>query len=95
MRGNLYRKGMTGESSEGAPVDPHDPDLVAYWNFDEGEGYTVKDGTRHGHDLVATSPPRWEVRGPAGAAQRRRQRQRGGCMNPGAAQLRAPRSGAI
>ena len=67
MRGQLYRKGMTGESSEGAPIDPHDPDLVAYWNFDEGEGYKVADGTGRGHDLVITSPPRWEV-SPAGAA---------------------------
>ena len=31
MRSNLFRKGMTGERFEAPGVDPHDPDLVAYW----------------------------------------------------------------
>ena len=27
------------------PVSPDDPDLVAYWRFDEGTGFTVHDVT--------------------------------------------------
>lgn len=36
-------------------------DLVAYWDFNAGAGYTIKDATNHGHDLIASQPPRWEV----------------------------------
>ncbi|KAL4422517.1 hypothetical protein ABPG75_008714 [Micractinium tetrahymenae] len=60
MAGNLFRKGATGQPA-GPAVDPHDPDLVAYWNFDEGKGWRVHDVTGHGHDLIATQEPRWEV----------------------------------
>jgi cysteine-rich repeat protein len=52
------RKGRGGNSPS---INPSDPDLVAYWTFDEGQGYTVKDITNNGHDLLATQPPRWEV----------------------------------
>lgn len=48
-----------------APIDPislDDPDLVAYWTFDEGQGYRVKDVTNKGHDLTLTQHPRWQVR---------------------------------
>lgn len=38
-------QGVTGQSYDAPDVDPHDPDLVAYWNFDEGEGWTVHDIT--------------------------------------------------
>lgn len=38
-------QGVTGQSYDAPGVDPHDPDLVAYWNFDEGEGWTVHDIT--------------------------------------------------
>lgn len=31
MRSNLFRKGMTGERFDSPAVDPHHPDLVAYW----------------------------------------------------------------
>lgn len=34
---------------------------MAYWNFDEGEGYLIHDVTGRGHDLLATEPTRWEV----------------------------------
>jgi cysteine-rich repeat protein len=37
------------------------PDLVAYWDFNSGAGYSIKDITNHGHDLIAAQPPRWEV----------------------------------
>lgn len=37
------------------------PDLTAWWRFDEGSGYTVKDSTGHGHDLQTTSEPEWRV----------------------------------
>jgi hypothetical protein len=42
-------------------VDPGHPDLVAYYKFDEGTGYTIRDVTGRGHDLTATQPPRWQV----------------------------------
>ena len=31
MRAHLQSKGMTGEQYSGTGIDPHDPDLVAYW----------------------------------------------------------------
>lgn len=43
-------------------LDPRHPDLVAYYKFDEGAGYVVKDVTGRGHDLSITqSPPGWQV----------------------------------
>lgn len=42
-------------------MSDHDPDLVAYWKFDEGKGDLVKDSTGHGHDLYLTGEPRWQV----------------------------------
>jgi cysteine-rich repeat protein len=53
--------GRGGASFDKPGIDKDHPDLVAYWNFNEGSGYTVKDVTNHGHDLIATQPPRWEV----------------------------------
>lgn len=48
-------------SLDSAGVDRDHPDLVAYWTFDAGQGYIVKDETNHGHDLIATQEPNWEV----------------------------------
>jgi len=44
-------------------VDPHHPDLVAYWRFDDGPGATqARDATGHGHHLHAASTPvDWRV----------------------------------
>jgi len=42
-------------------LDPNHPDLVAYWKFDAGSGYNVKDATGRGHDLRMSFPPRWRV----------------------------------
>lgn len=42
-------------------VDASHPDLVAYWKFDEGQGYTVNDATGHGHNLYIAEEPRWQV----------------------------------
>ncbi len=42
-------------------VDKDDTNLVAYWKFDEGAGYTVHDVTGHGHDLIMAEPPTWSV----------------------------------
>ncbi len=61
MRSNLQEKGSGGRGRNKKPINPSDPDLVAYWTFDEGQGYIVKDQTGNGHDLLATQPPRWEV----------------------------------
>ncbi|MEW5305376.1 MAG: hypothetical protein WDW36_007919 [Sanguina aurantia] len=60
-------EGMDADDGRGAGgfdkpgVDPNHPDLVAYWNFDEGGGFTVGDATRHGHDLLMTEKPDWVV----------------------------------
>src|SRR5690348_441027 len=40
---------------------PWPSDLVAYWDFNAGAGYTIKDVTNHGHDLIASQRPHWEV----------------------------------
>lgn len=57
----LQRIGQTVEGSTGSGVSNDDPDLVAYWTFDEGRGYVVHDVTQRGHDLYLTSEPHWEV----------------------------------
>lgn len=49
-----------GAARDGAkPVDPKAQGLVAYWAFDEGEGYVVKDITGNGHDLQILADPQW------------------------------------
>lgn len=37
------------------------PDLVAYWTFDEGQGFRARDVTNKGHDLTLTNTPQWQV----------------------------------
>jgi cysteine-rich repeat protein len=61
MKAHLNKKGMTGSTSSDGTIDPRDPDLVAYYTFDEGSGYIVNDKTGRGHDLIITQPARWEV----------------------------------
>ena len=57
----LQRIGQNPEGTVGNGVSNDDPDLVAYWTFDEGRGYVVHDVTKRGHDLYLTSEPHWEV----------------------------------
>jgi cysteine-rich repeat protein len=61
MKSHLKNKGITGDSDKGQSIDPKDRDLVAYYNFDEGSGYMVRDLTGNGHDLIVTQKPSWEV----------------------------------
>lgn len=61
MRSSLDAKARTGRPGTGPVINPKDDDLVAYWNFDEGQGYSVNDITGKGHTLLATQPTRWEV----------------------------------
>lgn len=49
-------------------IKHNDPDLVAYWTFEEGSGYLVKDVTAKGHDLHIQQPPQWRVSPPPHAA---------------------------
>ncbi len=58
-----------GQGGGNGGVSESDPNLVAYWKFDEGQGYLVKDATGKGHDMRLTSQPNWMVRllGPASA----------------------------
>ncbi|WIA11894.1 hypothetical protein OEZ85_011978 [Tetradesmus obliquus] len=51
----------SGGSFDGPGIDKDHKDLVAYWDFNSGAGYSIKDITNHGHDLIAAQPPRWEV----------------------------------
>ena len=62
METALQRTGQepTGNAGSGG-VDKNDPDLVAYWTFDEGRGYVVHDASGHGHDLYLTNEPQWQV----------------------------------
>ncbi|DBA68967.1 TPA: hypothetical protein ACH3X2_013140 [Trebouxia sp. C0005] len=62
MASDLKRAEPSTEASD--RVSPSDPDLVAYWTFEEGSGYLVKDVTAHKHDLHIQQPPQWRVVGP-------------------------------
>lgn len=57
----LHRTGTSGGHFNDPAIKLNDPDLVAYWNFDEGQGYQVKDQTSNGHHLHAASMPQWQV----------------------------------
>ena len=67
MKTALHRSGAGGSSFDGGSVSTDDKDLVAYWMFDEGQGYLISDATGHGHDLHATSNPHWQAGGHATA----------------------------
>ncbi|KAI8469316.1 MAG: concanavalin A-like lectin/glucanase domain-containing protein [Monoraphidium minutum] len=54
------RAGMAADEGAGG-ADRDDANLVAYWKFDEGKGYAVRDVTNHGHDLIASEAPTWEA----------------------------------
>ncbi|CAD7701100.1 unnamed protein product [Ostreobium quekettii] len=59
-------KGMVADTERGAGlennfIDPKDENLVAYWKFDEGNGYNVKDVTDNKHTLRMTQEPKWKV----------------------------------
>ena len=53
--------GTVGNFSGGDGIDLDDRNLVAFWDFDRGSGYLIKDITNHGHDLIATSLPHYQV----------------------------------
>ncbi|KAK9863294.1 hypothetical protein WJX84_001190, partial [Apatococcus fuscideae] len=57
----LHRTGTSGGHFNDPSIKLNDPDLVAYWNFDEGQGYQVKDQTSNGHHLHAANMPQWQV----------------------------------
>ncbi len=57
----LHRTGTSGGHFNDPAIKLNDKDLVAYWNFDEGQGYQVKDQTSNGHHLHATNAPQWQV----------------------------------
>ena len=48
-------------------VEAADPDLVGYWNFDEGSGTTAFDSSGNGNDGVFVGDPKW-VPGKLGGA---------------------------
>ena len=59
MASDLKRAEPSTEASD--RVSLSDPDLVAYWTFEEGSGYLVKDVTANKHDLHIQQPPQWRV----------------------------------
>ena len=58
----MHRSGTGGSDfnqSQSAFAD--DKDLVAYWAFEDGPGYTIKDISGQGHDLKAVAQTQWQV----------------------------------
>eukprot|EP00210_Caulerpa_lentillifera_P004763 g4547.t1 len=60
VAGMIYDKEV-GSGKKNEFIKRNDKDLVAWWKFDEGKGYTVRDETGHGHTLRILSEPRWVV----------------------------------
>ncbi len=60
MASDLKRAEPSTEASD--RISPSEADLVAYWTFEEGSGYLVKDVTANKHDLHIQQPPHWRVR---------------------------------
>ena len=61
MKTALHADGAAEVRPQQEAVSKEDPNLVAWWDFEEGEGYLVKDITGHGHDLHLLQEPRWQV----------------------------------
>ena len=59
MASDLQRAEPSSEASD--RISPSEADLVAYWTFEEGSGYLVKDVTANKHDLHIQQPPHWRV----------------------------------
>ena len=59
MASDLKRAEPSSEASD--RISPSDPYLVAYWTFEEGSGYLVKDVTANKHHLHLQQPPHWRV----------------------------------
>ena len=49
------------QASMNAPLTGNEPGLLAYWNFDEGQGQTANDRTGNGHDGQLNGPT-WRER---------------------------------
>lgn len=60
VAGMLYDKDV-GSGKANDFINQHDKNLVAWWKFDEGKGYSVSDETGHGHTLRILSEPKWVV----------------------------------
>lgn len=60
VAGMIYDKDV-GSGKMNDFIKRQDDDLVAWWKFDEGKGYSVKDETGHGHTLRIMSEPKWVV----------------------------------
>lgn len=58
----LHRSGLGGTdfNQTDKSIRGH-KDLVAYWDFEDGPGYKLKDVTGHDHDLNALAETRWQV----------------------------------
>ncbi len=60
MASDLKRAEPSSKASD--RVSPGEADLVAYWTFEEGSGYLVKDATANKHHLHIQKPPQWRVK---------------------------------
>ena len=61
MKTALHADGAAEVRPQQETVSKEDLNLVAWWDFEEGEGYLVKDITGRGHDLHLLQEPRWQV----------------------------------
>ena len=61
MKTALHADGIAEVRQQQEAVSKEDRNLLAWWDFEEGEGYLVKDITGHGHDLNLLQEPRWQV----------------------------------
>lgn len=62
MRTALHRSGLgLSEFSQANRDFTGHKDLVAYWAFEDGPGFRVKDVTGRGHDLYALAETEWQA----------------------------------
>ena len=62
MRSSFQYRAKPGEGGQQELFLPvGDPDLVACYTMDEGEGYVVHDVSGNGHDLLLAADPEWMV----------------------------------
>ena len=58
---DLKRTETNPQPADADRISHDNPDLVAYWTFEEGSGYVVRDVSDKGHDLHIQQPPQWRV----------------------------------
>ncbi|HSH16011.1 MAG TPA: LamG domain-containing protein, partial [Verrucomicrobiae bacterium] len=65
---NVARNGTEIAGDMNHSLSGTEPNLAAYWNFNEGRGITVQDATSHGHTGTILGDPEWMRTTPGGHA---------------------------